>query len=326
MVARDPKALWTPVIGVGTAPFEGPKHPKGLIHTTEGFTIGSAMGSYRANGFAPHLTIGPDDPDKPTKAVRWQHLPYTGRSTTLADDSGGVRTNRLYVWQVEIVGTCDDAWKTRERGRYARWHVDNWPDWYLDAIADLMNDWEDWFGIPRRSSVTWRPYPSSYGQTSSRLSGSEFTAYEGWLGHQHAPENDHGDPGDLPIGDLFERMGGEVKPPPPVTVGDEDDLPTPEDVWSFTMDPRATADRIGAPELSKTQKIRMDDALVEIRARVADSDAKQKEQYDAVQEKLSAVRADTDGLHEQLDLVEGKLDQLLSLLHAANQTEPGGTE
>ena len=31
------------------------------------------------------------------------------------------------------------------------------------------------------------------------MSNSEWTRYKGILGHQHAPENTHGDPGDLPM-------------------------------------------------------------------------------------------------------------------------------
>src|SRR5215471_17719630 len=42
--------------------------------------------------------------------------------------------------------------------------------------------------------------PSSYGTSNGvRLSGSAWNAYKGILGHQHVPENDHGDPGDINI-------------------------------------------------------------------------------------------------------------------------------
>lgn len=302
MVTVDPKALQAPVSGVGTAPFEGSENPKGLIHTTEGFTIDSAMGSYRANGFAPHETIGPDNPDRPTKAVRWQHLPFTGRSTTLADDSGGVRTNRLWVYQVEIVGTCDDSWKTRYGGRYAQWHVDNWPEWYREAIADLMTDWERWFGIPRRSTVTWKRYPASYGERNGvRLSGSAFTAYEGWLGHQHAPENSHGDPfGPGVVTDLFRRMGGGTTEPI-----QEDDLPTPEDVWAEPINPGPTADKVaGWPA---DQAISAGSHLTDARARIYRLEKVESERYNAVQEKLSALRDDVDSIQTGIDAILAKL-------------------
>jgi len=221
MVDWDPKAV-RKTLGLSTGGFEGTKRPKGLIHTTEGFTLASALAAYRNGGYAPHVTIGPH-PDGGERVQRWQHYPFSSRATTLADASGGVRTNRLWVYQVEVVGTCDDAWKTRYDGRYARWHVDNWPAWYREAVAELMADWEDWFGIPRRSTVTWRSYPGSYGTgASQRLSGSEFTSYTGWLGHQHAPENTHGDPGDLDISDLFARMGDGPTVEEPVALTDAD--------------------------------------------------------------------------------------------------------
>jgi LysM repeat protein len=176
------------------------------------------MGAYRNNGYAPHVTIGPH-PSGGQRVQRWQHYPFSSRATTLADTSGGVRTNRLWVYQVEVVGTCDDKWKS---GKYGWLHVDNWPDWYRDAVAELMADWEDWFGIPRKSTVTWRAYPGSYGRSASqRLSGSTFASYTGWLGHQHAPENSHGDPGDLDIKDLFARMAGS---PTQTTTPTEDDV------------------------------------------------------------------------------------------------------
>src|SRR5699024_4551413 len=64
-------------------------------------------------------------------------------------------------------------------------------------------------GIPLSSSVVWAKYPGSYGEMASqRLSDSEWEEYTGWLGHQHAPENDHGDPGDLPVASILAAVGG----------------------------------------------------------------------------------------------------------------------
>jgi hypothetical protein len=38
-----------------------------------------------------------------------------------------------------------------------------------------------------------------------RLSGQQWLDFSGWLGHQHAPENDHWDPGAIDITDLLNR-------------------------------------------------------------------------------------------------------------------------
>lgn len=221
----DPNAV-RKTLGLSAGGWDGAKRPKGLIHTTEGFTLLSAMGAYANGGYAPHITIGPH-PDGGQRTQRWQHYPFSSRATTLADSSGGVRTNRLWVYQVEVVGTCDDRWKG---GQYSWLHVDNWPGWYRDAVAELMADWEEWFGIPRKSTVTFRPYPSSYGTgASQRLGTAAFSEYTGWLGHQHAPENSHGDPGDLDIKDLFARMSG--------TTPVEEDMPTLHEIFNTDQIP-----------------------------------------------------------------------------------------
>lgn len=268
----DPKAVRKD-LGLSRGGFEGVKRPKGLIHTTEGFTLDSAMGAYRGNGYAPHVTIGPH-PAGGERTQRWQHYPFSSRSSTLADASGGVRTNRLWVYQVEVVGTCDDKWKS---GKWAWLHVDNWPAWYRDDVADLMADWEDWFGIPRRSSVRFAPYPSSYGKgASQRLSGTEFTAYTGWLGHQHAPENTHGDPGDLVITDLFRRMARKDTPPPAT----EDDMPSPADLWDHKLSPGPTADAIGGYPTEASYPAR--DLLIGADARLRRLETTVQAQYEAV--------------------------------------------
>jgi hypothetical protein len=116
------------------------------------------------------------------------------------------------------------------------------------------------------------------------------------------------------------------KPAPPAQDNDEDDMPTAQEiaqaVWSLSMDPRATADRIGAPELSTTQKIRMDDALVEVRARIADTDAAQDDQYADLQRKLSAVRDDQAKLENAVQGLYAKFDSLIAELRKANGETP----
>lgn len=203
----DPKAERV-TLGFSLGSFDQADDPIGLIHTTEGVSVAAAENAYRDGGYGPHVTFGPD-PNRSKTATRHQHFPFTSRATTLSDDPGGIRPNRSGpVYQVEVVGFCDPAKKS------SPWYIHNWPDWYRDQLAELMWDWEHNLHIPRRSIVTWRAYPGSYGRgASQRLSGAAFANYSGWLGHEHAPENSHGDPGDLNVADLFARMR-KFDPPP----------------------------------------------------------------------------------------------------------------
>jgi hypothetical protein len=69
----------------------------------------------------------------------------------------------------------------------------------LRALADYYRPTYARYGIPGRAP-TFLPYPESYGPTPVRMTPQQFARYEGVCGHQHVPENDHGDPGLFPIG------------------------------------------------------------------------------------------------------------------------------
>lgn len=157
-----------------------------LLHSTE---TGTFPG-YGRGASAPHFTI-----DLGNGEVR-QHSPMNRAARALRNASGGVQTNRDGVIQIEIIGTCDK--------NFARKH--GYP--YLPDMTDEMAGRLKWLlqkicaaipAIPLRTSVAWKSYPSSYGNSSVRMSNSQWTRYKGILGHQHAPENTHGDPGDLPM-------------------------------------------------------------------------------------------------------------------------------
>lgn len=138
-------------------------NPKCLWHDTE--TKG--LPSY-STGFFPNMTICNGTP--------YQHIPANRASRALRNESGGVQTNRWNVFQIEVCGFANKV-----------------------AYHPVMTEVAEWLqqvrGCPMRSTVTWRQYPSSFGNTSVRLSGAQWATYTGHLGHQHAPENDHGDPG-----------------------------------------------------------------------------------------------------------------------------------
>ena len=68
-------------------------------------------------------------------------------------------------------------------------------------------------GIPISGpGSVWTPYPESYGKGGQRFSFDRWRAFKGWCGHQHVPENTHGDPGALEWGvveSLVRKLAGQ---------------------------------------------------------------------------------------------------------------------
>lgn len=181
--------------------------PKGVLHTTEG----ASWPDYQNGTTAPHFTAMPNSVEG-TIVVR-QHTPVNVAARALMNEAGGVQTNRDHAIQIELVGTCDPT--RRVRGAFF------WPDAdrvMLAALATLMRALEARCGIARRAVAPFLAYPASYGnQHGQRLSLSSWDNFSGWVGHQHVPENVHGDPGALNIKALM--MGGAVVEPgdvPPI--------------------------------------------------------------------------------------------------------------
>lgn len=157
---------------------------KGVLHTTET----SVLPGYAYGGNAPHFSVLPIFSSK--SVVYYQHYDTDRPSRALVDLAGGVQTNNDGVIQIELIGTCTKSGP----GMY-------WPDapqWAIDGLLKLMQWINKDRGIPMvQPKQGWLPYPSSYGNTSVRMSQSAWDKYAGWCGHQHVPENLHGDPGDM---------------------------------------------------------------------------------------------------------------------------------
>ena len=190
----------------------------GVMHTTEGRTVPS----YGGGVSAPNFTVLPDFK---TKTLRWyQHFDFDVSSRALVNKSGGVETNTANAVQVELVGTCDErhvvTWDGKKAGvDYIFWP--DAPDWALAELGKFVKWAHDQHGIALRSTVTWKPYKKgqvggSYGANGVRLTGAQWNAYYGWLGHQHVPENDHGDPGNLNFTRVLAHAAG-IKPTPEKT-------------------------------------------------------------------------------------------------------------
>ncbi len=158
---------------------------KVVLHTTEGGTIEGACAAYETSNSWPHVTVD----CRFGKGYRvCGHLGYDVAARSLKNKSGGVETNTAGCIQIEVVGY---ATKPEE--------ID-WAWLGAEIIGPMCRD----FGIPVESSVRWVAYPDSYGEKApQRLFGQDWLAYSGILGHQHVPENSHGDPGLIPINSLL---------------------------------------------------------------------------------------------------------------------------
>jgi hypothetical protein len=174
-----------------------------LWHSTEG----TSLPSYGGGASAPNLTA---KPDFGAKRMRWyQHFDFDTSSRALRNQPGGVETNTLNVCQVEVVGTCDPA-AHRRWGSAPHLYMPNLPSWVIRDLAAFARWAHQSHGVPLTSGLTFKPYPSSYGANGVRMSRARWTAFKGHCGHQHAPENDHGDPGAFPMAAILAAAKGET--------------------------------------------------------------------------------------------------------------------
>ena len=159
---------------------------RGVLHTTEQDATGAldypaARDDYYGHTNWPHFTVD--------GAIVLQHLPITVSARALANPPGGVETNRARAVQIEVVG---------------RAALPDWDDDTVATVAKLMRWIEDQTSI-QRVAPAFVGYPASYGAGApQRMTAADWTAFNGWCGHQHVPENHHGDPGAIPIGVLLE--------------------------------------------------------------------------------------------------------------------------
>lgn len=183
-----------------------------LWHTTE--TAGG-WPAYGGGDSAPQLTYEPWQ-------HKWrQHIRLSHSARALRDPSGTVvRENRDKIVQVEISCYCDP--KLYNAHGHAVTRLD------AQAIDDLGEFgafmYAEW-GTPLELAPEWREYPrSAWADSPIRMSGPEFDAFTGWLGHQHASGNTHGDPGALAVHAILAAAKGGT------TEKDWFDMSTPQDL------------------------------------------------------------------------------------------------
>ena len=177
----------------GKGNYTMPGIDKLLLHTTEG----TGWPTYDGGLKAPTLTFNPG-----ARAVR-QHFPLNGSARALRDPtSTPVRENRDNVVQVEIIGFA---------AKSAQWDA-----WTVNTIADLWVFLNAEWGTPLTAIKLWVP-ATPWGTDSQRLSSVAYDAFAGLLGHEHAPGNDHRDPGKPDIATIVERARGMATNPAPIS-------------------------------------------------------------------------------------------------------------
>lgn len=205
-IRRLPGWEWIPGNDAGTWS-NGAVRPKLVLHTTEGRSMDSALWAYRANNSWPHATVDP----KTRRRV--QHLPVYRPARSLANRRGGVETNRApTVVQVEIMGFSRET--------------HNWPDEDLEWLGrEVVGPLCRAGGVPIQTTLEFYGAGAGWVLASAnarqRLSSEAWLNYTGVLGHQHAPENDHWDPGALNIGRVLAAARGssqETGPDVPVVL------------------------------------------------------------------------------------------------------------
>lgn len=169
----------------------------GVLHTTEGFSLPS----YDGGAIAPNYTAVPNFEKK---RLDWfAHFPDERSSRALVNLAGGVETNTLNVVQVELVGTCNPQHQAHWSGQRAGVDYIYWPeapDWAIRDLAAFLVDMNQRHGIKLQGPSVWEAYPQSYGADNGcRFRFRRWRNFYGWCGHEHVPENDHGDPGALPF-------------------------------------------------------------------------------------------------------------------------------
>lgn len=259
-----------------------------VLHSTEGI----GLPAYDGGGNAPNLTA---IADFTAQRLKWfQHFDIDRSSRALRNLSGGVATNTLNVTQVELDGTCDYTkrknWGSRVAGRdYIYWGDP--PDWALRDLAAFLHWLNTNHGVPLTGPPMWLTYgpdtrrpgitPASYGASPARMSFAQWNAFKGICGHQHVPENDHGDPGSIP----FERLIALAKGTAPIP--EEDPLAgfTKQDVHDAVWKIDDIAAPADAPDAATNTSWQPQSYLKDTNSRVR-----------AMEKKLAVLTASNDKL------------------------------
>lgn len=172
-----------------------------VLHTTESVRYSPNTDSYYGHQLWPHATL--------SHKAQWEiynHLPLNRTSACMRNLSGGVQTNNDGCIQLEIAWTAGD-------GQFL-------PTEALDVLADWIEWVCDEVDIPKTFIDDFHFYPPEngyrLGKEPWRLRGPAWNNFRGILGHQHADENVHGDPGKINVAYLRERLQGNEEEVPQI--------------------------------------------------------------------------------------------------------------
>lgn len=167
-----------------------------VLHTTQGGTAAGAQSTLENNNDRSHdiLAVAENGWVIPL-------LPHNEFARSLVHIPGQEETNnRGGVIQVEMVGFANRA--TAEYYGYTRseFIIPEWGDKELGYLADYIISVHQNDGLKIIFPKPFLPYAESYGSNNGvRLSLDEWLVVEGIIGHEHVPENEHGDPGEINV-------------------------------------------------------------------------------------------------------------------------------
>lgn len=181
-----------------------------VLHDTEGSSVDGAIGAYEGHTFWPHYT-GDYRKSSRERGRLVEHYDFRKTSArALANDAGGVETNRHGAIQIELVGFADNP-----------------ADQDLDLLA------RD-FIVPVSKLVpitfTAPPFLGPEDGTLATETGKARMTFDQWInfngicGHQHVPENEHWDPGNIDERALLLACYKYAAPPLPIPVPQEDEM------------------------------------------------------------------------------------------------------
>lgn len=170
-----------------------------LLHSTEGSSAAGAFAAYDSRagtysgGVHPHCTVDP------VRRQRFQHVPLTKASYSLKrGDADG-------VIQIEIVGFAAKGWTDAQ----CRWLGEAVVAPIIAAIPTIPLRAPVPFLGPEAGTLA-RPWPHG----KARLSPTQWAGVAGIVGHQHAPHDDHWDPGAINIAAVIDGATPAPTPTP----------------------------------------------------------------------------------------------------------------